>query len=677
MANTLYKPLIYEISPGDSGVTSIGDNNGVPYSPPTDAADVVIYPPVSDVGDFSTGIGFYPGHGFGAPPGYGPVVPVTITVPASTGGHLSNPLLNDGSGGGIGPPSAPPTPPTPAQINTYFDRQWNSLADTISVVEPGNYIECRVQYGSYAVFVGLDVVGETSTLPSAYRYGIMVDASGARVFENGVSGALLAVNTSTTTLRIHRGVTGHVYYQVVGQSLVPSAQAPIAPSEVTQGYGLLYSSLDAILDTEIASATIADPSLPITMEMGLTVMTPPRVVMDITFELAIGLAPAVIMSMQMDLEATPTPVTMGDVTIAMTMDLDVFPSGSMSGTWNLPAFQMFGTEEGYEAPMAGTWTLPRFTMTGVEQDYVPTVPDEGFWILPRWAMWGQMLSDDFCDGDWTLRPFAMIGAEEGVEYGQGDWTLSLQFEMISYPPWWPDTTFMMVSGLAVESQAPNLFTDLVLVLNSAGVLTGTLALTRAQLLSLMSSLVSSGSLSLSGVYGLTLLGNLSAGSLQALRALAGADLPSDAAVWVVNMDTRASAQYDDYGFNSFFRRGNDYYGVANDGIYKLSGTTDAGSPIDAFAAFVRTTLGIQSVKHVPTVYVGAASDGALVLRVDVDGVARYYRARTSSAALNNHRVDIGRGARGVYWEFDLLNQNGDDFDVADITLLPVVRDRRI
>lgn len=675
MANTLYKPLIYEIIPGTEGTasgttstTSIGDGSGVTYSPPTEETEVVLLVPVTETA-------FYPGYGYGST-GIVTYEPVIVTVPASGGGRQSSPLLQDGSGGGYGEVSSPPEPPTPAQVNTYFDRQWNSLADTISAVAPGDYIECRIQYGSYAVFVGLDAVGETSTLPSAYRYGIMADVSGVRIFENGVSGALLAVNTPTTTLRIHRSVTGQVYYQVVGQSLVPSPQAPIAPSEVTQGYGLLYSSLDAILDTEVASATIADPSLPITMETGLTVMTPPRVVMASTFDLAIGLAPAALMPVQMDLEATPTPVKTGDVTIAMTTGLDIFPSGGGSGTWNLPAFQMLGTETGV-AYGQGSWTLPRFTMTGVEQTYVPADPDEGFWILPRWAMWGQGLDEDHGSGNWSLRPFAMIGAEEGVEYGQGDWTLSLQFEMISYPPWWPDGTFMMVSGLAVDSQTPNLFTDLVLVLNSAGALTGTLALTRAQLLSLMSSLASSGSLTLSGVYGLTLLGNLSAGSLQALRALAGADLPENAAVWVVNMDTQASAQYDDYGFNSFFRRGNDYYGVANDGIYKLSGTTDAGSPIDAFAAFVRTTLGIQSVKHVPTVYVGAASDGALVLRVDVDGVARYYKARTSSTPLNNHRVDIGRGARGVYWEFDLLNQNGDDFDVADITLLPVVRDRRI
>lgn len=674
MANTLYKPLIYEIIPGTAGTsgtsstTSIGDGSGTPYSPAYPASDVTIFIPVTETA-------YYPGWGYGST-GIVTYEPVTIRIPASSGGRLSNPLLRDGSGGGFGDVSSPPTPPTPAQVNTYFDREWNSLADTISVVEPGNYIECRIQYGSYAVFVGLDAVGNLSTMPSAYRYGIMADVSGVRIFENGVSGALLAVNTPTTTLRIHRSVTGQVYYQVVGQSLVPSPQAPIVPSEVTQGYGLLYSSLDAILDAEVASATIAEPSLPITIDVAMSVKADPRVVMDITVDVAIGLAPAVIMPITVDLAATPSPVKLIDVTMPIVTGMDVFPSGSGSGAWNLRAFQMFGAEEGYDAPGAGTWILPRFTLTGTEQTYTPAVPDEGFWVLPRWAMWGQGLDEDHGSGAWSLRPLAMVGAEEGVEYGQGAWSLSLPFEMISYPPWWPDDTFMMVSSL-FEAQTLTMFTELVMVLDSTGNLTSTFTMTREQLLALLSSLSSSSSLTLSGVYNLTLLGNISVSSLQALRTLTGADLPSDAAVWVVNMDTRASAQYDDYAFNSFFRRGDDYYGVANDGVYKLRGNTDAGAPIDAFAAFVRTTLGIQSVKHIPTMYIGAASDGALVMRVDVDGVARYYKARTSSENLTNHRVDIGRGARGVYWEFELMNRDGGDFDVADITLLPVVRDRRI
>ena len=235
----------------------------------------------------------------------------------------------------------------------------------------------------------------------------------------------------------------------------------------------------------------------------------------------------------------------------------------------------------------------------------------------------------------------------------------------------------LLSDGLLDSTALGMTTVVVLVLNSSGVLTSTITLSKLQVLSLLSALSASTTLALSATYRLSLLSNLSASSLQSLQSLLGAELPDDAAVWVVNLDTNASAQYDNYGFNSFFQRGQDYFGVAADGVYKLTGDTDSGVPIDAFAAFIRSSLGIQSVKHIPTAYIGATSDGGLVLRADVDGIARYYKARTSSTTLQQHRLDLGRGARGVYWEFELMNQNGDDFDIADVTLLPVALDRRI
>lgn len=675
--SVLYKPLIYEFIPGTPGTpgdpgststTSFGDGSGTPADFGNAETEITLFIP-------QTTTVYYPGYGY-SPSGVGPsgvieYEAVTVTVPASGGGGLMSSSSTSSTTSGT-----PSPPPTPAQINTYFDREWNSAADSIGEIAAGNYIEFKVQLDSHAVFVGLDAVSKNSTLPSAYRYGIMVDGSGARIFENGVTGALLTANTPDTVLRIHRGTSGKVYYQVVGGSLVPSPQDPIAPTATIHGYGLLYSSLDAVTDAAITATDIAEVSVPIPIEMGLSVMAQPRVEFDIQMDLAVGTAPAAIMPITMGLELSPSSVKAVDVTFPMAFALDVSPTGYGSGTWNLPMFQILGAEEGYDAPGSGTWVLPRFSMTGTEQTFVPAVVDEGFWILPRWAMLGQGLSEDWGDGDWSLPAFAMLGAEEGVEYGQGEWELILRFGMISNPPWWPEDTMMMVSGL-FESQTISMQTELVLILDSNGVLTSTLSLTRVQLLSLLSSLASSTSVDLSGIYNLTLLGNMSVSSLQALRTLTGADLPSNAAVWVVNMDTAASAQYDDYGFNSFFRRGNDYYGVANDGIYKLSGATDAGSPIDAFAAFVKSTFGMQSVKHIPTVYIGSASDGGLVLRVDVDGVARHYKARTASGVVANHRVDVGRGVKGVYWEFELMNQNGDDFDIADITMIPIVRDRRV
>ena len=570
---------------------------------------------------------------------------------------------------------SPAVPPTPAQYNVFYDRAWNSAADSIAVIPPGSYIEFKVKLGSYGVFVGLASTSVYSTSVAAYPYGLMVDTSGVWVMESGVLGAqLAAVNTPTTTLRIIRSMTGQVYYQILGQAPVPSPKPPISSSATMQASGLLYSSLDQVDDAAIASFAMAEGSVPFLITTDFVVRAEPRVTFDIATDLALGLAPAVLFPITTGFTATPSSVSFGDVEFASVYSLEVFPSDIGAGTWTLPKVVMLGAD--YDAPGIGTWTLPRFTLTGTEQTYIPPAPTEGFWILPYVDMWGTGVDEDHGSSDWTLRAVAMIGTEEGVTYGQGTWVLPVRVTMRSVEPWWPSDTLRLISPMS-STQTLTLRQDLLLILNSYGQLTSTLTLDREYLLSLLSGMVAQSSFSLLGVYPLSLLSSLVAGSFQSLQLPVGADLPSDAAVWVVNLDTSASAQYEDYGFNSFFRRGDDYFGVANDGIYQLTGATDAGQPIQALAALVRSTLGAQTVKHVPSVYLGAASDGALILRVDADGVVRYYRARTSSTAPRQHRVDIGRGARETYWEFELLNQNGEDFEVADVTLLPVALDRRI
>lgn len=572
-------------------------------------------------------------------------------------------------------PGSPAIPPTPAQYNVFYDRAWNSAADSITVIPPGSYVEYKVKPGSYGVFVGLASPSVYSTSPASYAYGVMTDSSGIRVMEYGMPGALLAsYNTSEITLRVIRSLSGKVYYQVLGQAPVASPQPPIPSTTTIQASGLLYSSQDQIDAAVIAAFAIAEVAVPFPVTTDFVINTVPQVAFDITTDFRVGLEPAAIFDIITDFTATSSPVILGDVTFPVGFDFEANAVAGGSGTWVLPKVIMVGAD--YDAPGVGTWTLPRFTMTGTEQTYIPPAPTEGFWILPYVDMWGTGVDEDHGSGDWTLRAVAMIGTEAGVTYGQGNWTLPVRVVMRSSEPWWPADTLRLVSPMT-STQPFKLQQDLLLILNSAGVLTSTLTLTREYLLALLSGMVAQSSFSMLGVYPLSLLSSLIAGSFQSLQLPVGADLPSDAAVWVVNLDTNASAQYDDYGFNSFFQRGTDYFGVANDGIYRLTGDTDAGQPIQSLAALVRSTLGAQTVKHVPSVYVGAASDGALILRVDADGVVRYYRARTASTTLQQHRTDIGRGVRGTYWEFELLNQDGGDFEIADVTLLPVVRDRRI
>lgn len=219
--------------------------------------------------------------------------------------------------------------------------------------------------------------------------------------------------------------------------------------------------------------------------------------------------------------------------------------------------------------------------------------------------------------------------------------------------------------------------DLVMILNSTGTLTSAFAMTRVKALELMSQLTGQSSQSIVGVFGMDIQSDMSALSLYLANVDDLPDLHEDGVAWVVNMDTGASSQYEQYGFNSFFTRDGIHYGVTDDGIYKLEGDDDAGQPIESLAALPRSNLGDGYLKNVPNFYVGVASTGKLILKAVADGQEYLYEARSSSEELSTHRIDLGRGLEGTFWQFTLMNQDGCDFEIADIEFVPVVRKRRI
>jgi len=91
-----------------------------------------------------------------------------------------------------------------------------------------------------------------------------------------------------------------------------------------------------------------------------------------------------------------------------------------------------------------------------------------------------------------------------------------------------------------------------------------------------------------------------------------------------------------------------------------------------------SNLGIQSKKGITNVYIGASSDGKLIVKFQVDGGTEYsYEARSSSTHIDQHRVDVGKGLVGNYFTLHLLNQDGDDFDIESIHFDPIPLKRKI
>jgi len=570
--------------------------------------------------------------------------------------------------------AVPYAPPTAAQTIVSLNQGWNSYARTIGKLLPGAYIEFTVKYGSYAALMAVGKPGMEGVAIESFPYGVMVDTSGIYSFEAGNAVALAAGNTPGLPIRIARLTDGRIVYSVGSEAVKISAAGTYNVYDELYVYGMLYSGYDEVSTSEFKTGNlIAEPSVTMPGSGSLSARMLPRATMDGSGDLLVSFATEVRMNGYGALTAEFSgSVSFVDASLAGSGDLAATLDGGGRASFSLLALQFLASDTASEYLGFGSTELPLFAATGAEATFVPAMPTSGYFNLPFLTVWGDGSETDIGTGATSLPEYQFI-ASEG-EYGVGDFSLPLHRFSSSAGFIADDEMLLMSAGVARSQQTQAI--DLVMILNSSGELTSTLSMTREQALALMSVLGHSSSFSMLGTYGLSMLSGLNIASLAAFNIGTQPDL-ADAAVWVVNLDTSASVRYEQYGFNSFFQRGNDYYGVANDGIYKLSGDTDAGSPISALVEFAKSNFGVAQDKTMPNVYLSASSDGALVLKVVTGKQTLFYTARSSSEELDKHRVDLGRGLQGMYWQFGVMNQNGDDFNVAGMEFLPVASKRRI
>lgn len=147
--------------------------------------------------------------------------------------------------------------------------------------------------------------------------------------------------------------------------------------------------------------------------------------------------------------------------------------------------------------------------------------------------------------------------------------------------------------------------------------------------------------------------------------------------WVVNVENAGSTRYEGYGFNSFAKIDGRYYGCREDGVYMLEGDDDAGVPISAMVSFGKQDFGGSVLKRVSNAYIGASSTGKLYLRTIVEGAEYTYVARDSNEHMQTQRIDLGKGLRANWFEFELYNAGGDDFELASVEFVAVPTNRRI
>lgn len=152
-------------------------------------------------------------------------------------------------------------------------------------------------------------------------------------------------------------------------------------------------------------------------------------------------------------------------------------------------------------------------------------------------------------------------------------------------------------------------------------------------------------------------------------------------VRVMNTETFGLWEYNNFNFNSFALVGNKYMAASSTGIFELTGSTDAGTNI---AASVKTGLmdfGTSLKKRMPEAYIGYTSTGTLVMKVTTTTGGtkeeNWYQLTETQGAHDTERLKVGKGLSARYWQFEVINSGGADFDIASIELHPVVLTRRV
>lgn len=163
-------------------------------------------------------------------------------------------------------------------------------------------------------------------------------------------------------------------------------------------------------------------------------------------------------------------------------------------------------------------------------------------------------------------------------------------------------------------------------------------------------------------------------------------LPDEGYVgWVMNTEGRQPlSEYRNFNFNSFAEIDDTYYAAGETGIYRLEGGTDDGDPIDASLKTLMLDFGTSRMKRLRSAYLGYTADGRLMLRVkavnsgDGELVEYWFEALDLPAdAYREQRLPLAMGMRSRYWQFELVNVDGADFEVDEMELHPVVLTRRV
>lgn len=510
-------------------------------------------------------------------------------------------------------PPTPGTPPTPAQTLTDYRIGWTGRARSIKSVEGSVRAEFKVPSTTTGAVVGLN----TSFKQSGYRdirFAFYLSHGVARIMERGVIAAQLGAYADGATFKIRRH--GGLIHYYINNVEVHSSSNDSAPMHLDAA---LYTGGDSVTDPEIVGESYSEGTLAPLLGMA---QLPGRL-------------PALIGSGSALNRASNAAELGGLVGLG---------SNKIYGTSTAKLPPLTGSaESGSETPSYALGAGILAVLSGVGAGLTGTVGG-GASVLP--ALLGIAADRPYASGAGSLRGLSGWG----YAYDAPD-------EMAFFSSSIVDTPLIGEMELAV-------------VMTSTGQVVGLLAYQALQNASVMSEAEATDGFSVQALLNAVMVSYATGSSVAPFDE-------ETAQVWVLNAESGGSTRYENYPFNSFAQIGGAYYGAREDGIYRLDGETDNGLPVQAMVSLGKQDFGTTALKRLESCYLGASSTGKIFLKVIVEGAEYTYAARSSDDALKVQRVDVGRGLRANWLEFEIYNADGDDFELASVEFAAVPLSRRI
>lgn len=558
-------------------------------------------------------------------------------------------------------PAVPAKPATPTTIEWLYNEGWdNCCAVSIAEVGAGLGVRFKISQDDSGAFVGLGPGAAYGQPVAAFSVGVMADASGIYVHEQGKNVTRLADNiVRDYTVRIMRGKNGSVRYVLFERGAIiadHTGAAALPPKERVFAFGYLYRGGDEIRDAAIVPGRIVEEPAASVLHGRATLLALPRVRAWLRGRAALTVR-------------TTGARLSGRARLTVKLPMPCRIEG-----WLPPLFgklahsKTFGEIDG---------KLPALTGR-LAKSYTPPKRTSMDLYLPSLAFSGRLTTIRRGRIEGTL-PRLSGKLAESRGFGEINGTLPPLLGILEQDME-PNTGSLFDGAILADGMDAG-FAHVVFV-NERGDLLTEVSATKMAAAAMAEILSAADWLEVIGSFAGLLETRLLLTDAHSATVIAGQierpDLDETARVWVVNVETGATVQYDGYGFQSFFARDGKHYGVAPDGIYELEGDTDAGWPIDALIDWGVSTWGTHQRKRVANVYAAAVSADTLLLRVEADGVTMTYAARSSERChLKHHRFDLGRGLAGTHWHFELLNKDGRDFDLESVVFEPIILSRKI